>query len=205
MKFNVKYIIVGGIILIVTLLVSKVFMAVNLVHFNKYDFKVKPNETQMEELTKTGKSTYLVYCSSCHGQDGKGNDDKAQDHTKRMAEKSILDVINNGANNFISVYPAGMPAALINKDDAKKVAKFVAGGLKGEKPKAWEVCATCHDDSGEGISFIAPNIKTYTDDLVSTVLKNGKKGVIGTMPSFDGRLTDLQMKAVAGHIRSLGK
>jgi len=202
-----RYIVIGVIILVVTLLVSKVLMAVNLVHFNKYNVvkTSKQNLSEDQELLETGKGTYLVYCSSCHGKDGKGNNDKAQDHTKRMAKKSILDVIENGANNFTSIYPAGMPANLVGKKDAKDIATYVANGLKGEKPKAWATCTSCHGENGEGIAYIAPNIKTYSDEFIATVLNNGKKGVIGTMPSFKGRLTELQMKAVAAHIRSLGE
>ena len=202
-----RYIVTGVAILVVTLLVSKVLMALNLVHFNKYNV-VKSSDKNIsvdDELLQTGKGTYLVYCSSCHGKDGKGNNDKAQDHTKRMAKKSILDVIENGSNNFISIYPSGMPANLVGKEDAKKIATYVANGLQGKKPQAWETCASCHDETGEGIAYIAPNIKTYSDELVATVLNNGKKGIIGTMPSFKGRLTELQMKAVAAHIRQLGK
>ncbi len=201
-----KYFVIGAVSLIITLLVSKVLMALNLVHFNNFTV-IEPKEYSAKEkqIEQTGKSMYLVYCSSCHGYNGKGNNGKAQDHTKRIAEKSVLDVIQNGSNNFKSIYPAGMPANLINDKDAKKVAKYVASGLKGDKPKAWDKCATCHDDSGEGIAYIAPNIKTYTNDLVVTVLKNGKKGVIGTMPSFEGRLSDVQIKAIAAYIRSMNK
>lgn len=199
-----KYIIVGAVSLIVTLLVSKVLLALNLVHFNNFTVIEPKNYSAKEkQLEQTGKSMYLVYCSSCHGYNGKGNDGKAQDHTKRIAEKSVLDVIQNGSNNFTSIYPSGMPANLVNNKDAKELAKYVASGLKSDKPKAWAKCATCHDDSGEGIAFIAPNIKTYTDDLVATVLKNGKKGVLGTMPSFEGRLSDVQIKAIAAYIRSI--
>ncbi len=77
-----RYIIIGAITLVVTLLVSKVFLALNLVHFNKYNTslaKSHGDNQQMGELVKTGKSLYLVYCSSCHGKDGKGNKNKAQD------------------------------------------------------------------------------------------------------------------------------
>ena len=53
--------------------------------------------------------------------------------------------------------------------------------------------------------YVAPNLKTYSDDLVKTVLTNGKKSSIGTMPSFKGRLSDTQIKAVAAYLRSLGE
>ncbi|MDY0327791.1 MAG: c-type cytochrome [Arcobacteraceae bacterium] len=201
-----RYIIVGGIVLVVTLLVSKLFLALNLVHFNKYPIASKIEEdNSSKQLLTTGKSIYLVYCSSCHGKDGKGNNDKAQDHTQRMAVKSIIDIINNGSNNFKSIYSQGMPAGLVTQTEAKEVAQYVANSLKGDKPKAWEKCATCHNEDGKGIPFIAPNITTYSDELVSTVLKNGKKGVIGTMPSFEGRFSEVQIQAVANYIRSLEK
>jgi len=202
-----KYIIVG-VMLIMTLLVSKIFVALDLLHFNKYTTRLESNQqnNKLNQLEKTGKSLYLVYCSSCHGYDGKGNKEKAQDHTHRMSKKSIIDVINNGANNFKSLYPSGMPSGLINQDEAEKVATFMVNGFKGPKPKSWIICASCHDNTGEGIPLIAPNIKTYSDELVETVLKNGKQGVIGVMPSdFKHRLSKNQMKAIATYIRSLGK
>ncbi|MFA7092722.1 MAG: c-type cytochrome [Arcobacteraceae bacterium] len=198
-----KYIIIIGITLIVTLLVSKLLMAVELVHFNKFGKEASSNLTKTEQLINIGKSTYLVHCTSCHGKDGKGNKEKAHNHTKRIAKKSVLDVINNGSNNLKSIYPSGMPAGLLKEDEAKEVAKYVANDLNGKKPKGWKTCSTCHDDSGEGINLIAPNIKNYSDDLVMTVLTNGKKGVIGTMPNFKDSLSIRQMKALAAYIRSI--
>lgn len=198
-----KYTIVGIITLVGTLLMSKLFIALNIVNFDETPI-AHENTLSDTELAKIGKPIYQVYCSSCHGVDGKGNNGKAQDHTKRIAEKSVVHAIENGSNNFQSIYLSGMPTGLVNIKDAKEVAKYVAGGMKGIQPKAWAVCATCHDTNGEGIPFIAPNIKTYSDELVMTVLTNGKKGAIGRMPSFKGRFSDYQMKALAAHIRSLG-
>lgn len=205
-----KYLIIGVVTLMLSLLIYRVLMAVGIEHFNMYDTKyvsstTKSDETHAEQLQEIGKSMYLVYCSSCHGANGKGNNGKAHNHTKRIAKKSVLDVIKNGSNNFKSIYPSGMPAGLIKGDDIEKVATFVANGMVGDKPKAWSICASCHDESGNGIPFVAPNIHSYSDELVSTVLKNGKKGVIGTMPFFGDRLSDIQMKALANHIRSIAE
>jgi mono/diheme cytochrome c family protein len=41
-------------------------------------------------------------------------------------------------------------------------------------------------------------------DLVLAVLKDGKKGLLGHMPSFNERLNETQEKALASYIRSLG-
>ena len=53
--------------------------------------------------------------------------------------------------------------------------------------------------------YVAPNIREFDDALVLAVLKEGKKGNIGTMPSFAGRLNETQEKALAAYLRSLGE
>jgi cytochrome c oxidase cbb3-type subunit III len=197
--------IIGLVMFMVLLLGYRVLSAINSDDYNIYDKKISlsTEETPQEELQETGKSIYYVYCSSCHGMNGKGNNGKAQNHTERIAKKTIVDVIIHGSNNFKSVYPSGMPAGLLNEKEAKKVATYIVNKMQGEKPTSWEVCASCHDESGKGISLVAPNLYEYSDELVATVLTNGKKGVIGTMPNFSGRLSKMQMKALASHIRSL--
>ena len=129
----------------------------------------------------------------------------AQDLTKRISKDSVLEVINNGANNFKSVYPGGMPAGMASGTDADAIATYVAGGLKGTKPAAWANCSSCHGENGEGMAYVAPNIKTYSDDIIATVLLDGKKSSIGEMPSFKGRLSETQVKAVATYLRSIGE
>lgn len=204
-----KYLIVGIFTLFVAILVSRVFIALDLVNKNTFTNKlvteVKVEESKEVKLSKIGKKIYFVLCSSCHGMDGKGNNDKAQNHTKRISKKSVLDIINNGSNNFINIYPSGMPAGLVDRENAEELALYISHGMTGKKPKSWKICASCHNENGEGIAFIAPNIKVYSNELVATVLKNGKKGVIGTMPNFGDRLSEIQMKALATYIRSIAK
>lgn len=158
-----------------------------------------------DDLVGMGQSVFLVQCAPCHGVDGEGINGKAQNLTKRISKESVLHVINNGANNFTSKYPGGMPAGMASGADAEEIATYVAGGMKGAAPAAWAACSSCHGENGEGMPFVAPNIKTYSDDLMLTVLKDGKKGIIGAMPSFEGRLTETQEKAVAAYIRSIGE
>jgi cytochrome c oxidase cbb3-type subunit 3 len=174
---------------------------------NEYQAKFEETHKNIdsEGLKEMGGSVFLVQCAPCHGVDAEGIDGKAQDLTKRIAKDSVLETIKNGANNFKSVYPGGMPAGMASGADAEALAAYVAGGLKGEKPAAWSACSSCHGENGEGMAYVAPNLKTYSDDLIKTVLDNGKKSSIGTMPSFKGRLSDTQMKAVATYLRSLGE
>jgi len=166
-------------------------------------FESKWANISESDLVNMGQSVFLVQCAPCHGVDGTGIDGKAQDLTKRMAKEQVLHVINNGANNLKSAFPGGMPAGMAAGADADAVASYVAGGLKGEAPAAWAICAGCHGQNGEGMPYVGPNIKDYSDDLVHTVLNDGKKGSIGIMPSFKGMLSETQMKAAAHYIRSI--
>jgi cytochrome c oxidase cbb3-type subunit 3 len=168
-------------------------------------FESKWSNISQNDLVNMGQSVFLVQCAPCHGVDGSGIDGKAQDLTKRMAKDQILHLIKNGSNNLKSVYPGGMPAGMAMGADADAVAAYVAGGMKGTAPAAWAICAGCHGQDGKGVAMVGPDIKTYSDSLVTTVLKDGKKGSIGTMPSFTGMLTDTQMNAVANYIRSIGE
>lgn len=173
-----------------------------LEHQAKFEAKFK--DIDQNGLRAMGQSVFLVQCAPCHGVDAEGINGKAHDLTKRMAKEQILDVINNGANNFKSAYPGGMPAGMAFGEGAEKVAEYVANGMKGEAPAEYAACAGCHGADGNGMAYVAPNIKSYSDDLMKSVLHDGKKGIIGVMPNFQGRLSETQVKAVAEYIRSIG-
>ena len=157
------------------------------------------------DLVNMGESVFLVQCAPCHGVDAEGIDGKAQDLTKRISKSSVLETIKNGANNFKTDFPGSMPGGMASGADADELATYVAGGLKGAQPASWAVCAGCHGDNGEGMAYVGPNLKSYDDAMIASVLKDGKKSSIGTMPSFKGRLTDTQVKAVANYLRSIGE
>ena len=174
---------------------------------NEYNAKfeqkwVNPNEDTLKAM---GQSVFLVQCAPCHGVDAEGINGKAQDLTKRISKEQVEYVIRNGANNLTEAYPGGMPPMMLSEDaDIKEVSAYVANGFKGEQPAAYATCATCHGDNGEGMPMVGPNIKSYDDSIVIAVLKQGKKGLLGHMPSFNERLNETQEKALASYIRSLG-
>ncbi len=175
---------------------------------NEYNarFESKWENPTNDTLVAMGESTYLVQCAPCHGVDAEGINGKAHDLTKRFSKEQVVHVIKNGANSLKTAYPAGMPPMMLTEEkDINEVAEYIAGGFKGEQPAMYAVCAGCHGADGAGMAFVAPNIKTYDDALVSAVLTNGKKGNIGMMPSFKGRLNETQEKALAAYIRSLGE
>ncbi len=153
-------------------------------------------------LLEMGESIYLVQCAPCHGNTGDGLSGKAQDFTGRMTKEQVLYVINNGSNQL--GYPMGMmPPGMAAGKDAEDIATYVAGGMQGEKPASFAACASCHGEDGKGMNGMAPNLAQYDDTLMTLVLEKGKKGVIGTMPSFKDRLTPVQQKAMTVYIQSL--
>ena len=169
-------------------------------------FEKKWENPSEETLKAMGQSTFLVQCAPCHGVDAEGIDGKAQNLTKRISKEQVVHVIKNGSNGLATAYPAGMPPMMLTEDaDIEAVAAYVAGGFKGEQPAMYAVCAGCHGVDGNGIEYVAPNIRAYDDALVTAVLKDGKKSNIGIMPSFDGRLNETQQKALGAYLRSLGE
>jgi len=173
------------------------------VQAHKEKFEKEHANLNKEQLTEMGESVFSVNCAPCHGFVGDGQDGLAADITHRLDAKSVEYVINNGSAQL--GYPGGMPAGMAFGDDVKVIAEYVAGGMKGKQPASFATCAGCHGPDGKGIEYVGPNINVMTASLVTYVLEHGKKGAIGTMPSFKGRLTNTQIKAVATFVETLGK
>ena len=177
----------------------------------EWNKEVKAYNTKFEELHKNadastlkemGESIFLVQCAPCHGTTGDGLSGKAQDFTSRMSEAQVLATIEKGSNQL--GYPMGaMPPMMATGQDAKDIAKYIAGGMKSEKPAAFAACASCHGADGKGMAGMAPNLTAYDDTLVGNVAKNGKKGALGTMPAFHDRMTPVQVKALSAYIQTL--
>ncbi|MBN2895988.1 MAG: c-type cytochrome [Campylobacterales bacterium] len=176
-------------------------------------FADKHANLDAQTLVKMGESVFIVQCSQCHGLAADGIDGKAANLNKRIEEKSVRHAIVNGANNL--GYAAPMPdrnglfnmntGALITDAEIATVSKYVANGMKGAGEDVFQgTCAACHGSDGKGMEFVAPSIADFNPELVATVLKHGKKGVIGAMPAFD-LLNEQQIKAVGAYVTSLSK
>jgi len=70
-------------------------------------------------------------------------------------------------------------------------------------------CSTCHGAEGKGLQsagtrdFTDPSIRaTLTEQAVVSAVKSGKSGT--TMPSFAGKLSDAEIRAVSLFVQSLG-
>ncbi len=158
-----------------------------------------PSESVLKEM---GESIFLVKCAPCHGTTGDGLSGKAHDFTTRISKDQVLDVIANGSNQL--AYPMGaMPGGMASGDDANIIATWIASGMKGEKPVAYAACTSCHGEDGKGMAGMAPNIAEYDDTIIIKTLEHGKKGALGTMPSFKTMLTPVQAKSLSAYIKTL--
>jgi cytochrome c oxidase cbb3-type subunit III len=169
-----------------------------------YDAKFEAAHANADAATLTamGESVFLVQCAPCHGETGDGNSGKAQDFNSRISKDQILAVIKNGSNQ-LGYAMGAMPPMLAQGADADTIATYIAGGMKGTAPAAYATCAACHGADGKGNNGTAPNLAGYDNILISNVLEHGKKGAIGTMPSFKTRLTPVQEKAVSAYIQTI--
>ncbi|RUM46197.1 MAG: cytochrome C oxidase Cbb3 [Hydrogenimonas sp.] len=168
-------------------------------------FESKWADADDQTLQEMGEGIFLVQCAPCHGIAGDGMGGKAADLTVWGSAAGVLATIQNGSKGL--GYPMGeMPAGMLSGDAAKKVAEYVANGMKGEMPAEFGVCAGCHGMDGKGMGGMAPDLTKYgSPAFVADVLERGKKGYIGKMVSFKGRLTPIQEKAVGAYILSLSR
>jgi mono/diheme cytochrome c family protein len=177
------------------------------------------NATRGKELFKGE-----AQCGSCHvladaGTPGKvgPNLDQAfagareEGFKKSTIAAVVLDQI------YYPTAGSGMPAKLVEGEDAESVATYVADVAgdpnaikaaaakkptgKGGKPDGKAIfasagCATCHTLSAAGATgTVGPNLdeaKPSVDRVIERVTQ-GK----GVMPSFKGQLTDAEIRAVA--------
>lgn len=184
----------------------------------EHDAKFEAQYANMDDATlkEMGQSVFIVQCAPCHGLQADGIDGKAANLNKRLDEQSVKHVVQNGSNNQLLGMEMPMPdrnglmnantGALITDAEIDKVAKYVAGGMKGtEGADVFAgTCASCHAADGKGTDMVAPNIAEYNPTLVANVMKHGKKGAIGQMPAFNN-LTPAQVKALGAYITSLSK
>jgi cytochrome c oxidase cbb3-type subunit 3 len=171
--------------------------------YNK-EFESKHQNANVATLKQMGKSLFFVQCAPCHGNEGDGLSGKAQDFASRMTKAQVLDVINHGSDNQLGY--GIMPAGMASGQDAEDIAKYVANGLKGEAPTAYATCISCHgaDSKGQWSEYMkAPTLVGYSNRLMTQVLQNGKKGILGTMPAFKSMITPIQEKALSAYIQTL--
>lgn len=156
-----------------------------------------------QELYDKGKLIYEQRCTYCHKKDGSGTNSFSANLQERISFESTMKVIKYGSNNFKKKYPLGMPPLVSDAKDTYILSAYISLGMPPSHPgkqlyKKYK-CAMCHGEDGSGIEDVAPNISFFNKETLKTILTNGKKGAIGTMPDFSF-LGDDGIEAVSEYI-----
>ncbi len=175
--------------------------------------------------TAGGGAVFRTYCSQCHGtgaQGGKGYPNLQDDDWLWGGDLTAIETtIRHGIrydgdeNTRFSQMPAF--GEILEDADIEKLAEFVLK-VSGQEHDATmaaagatlfaDNCAACHGDNAQGDREQgAPNL---TDALwlfggdketITDTITNSRFGV---MPSWQGRITDAQIKQVAFYVHQLG-
>ncbi len=156
-----------------------------------------------QELYDRGKLIYEQRCTFCHKQDGTGTNAFSANLQERISFESTIKVIKYGSHNFKKKYPLGMPPLVSDPKDVYLIGAYISLGMPpahpGKKLYKKYKCFMCHGNDGSGIEDVAPNISFFNKETLKTILTNGKKGSIGTMPNFS-YLGDNGIEAVSEYI-----
>ena len=155
-----------------------------------------------------GRALFRQKCAFCHGRDARGRNGFAADLTQRISKARAMLNIQKGARNFVHSYPGGMPPMVPDRKRAEILADYVSKGFpaihSGTELYVKAHCARCHGKDGRGKRYRAPNIGTFDLETVAAILKNGKFGILGRMPSY-ASLAPYQVAMLYEYIASLQK
>ncbi|KAK3606793.1 hypothetical protein CHS0354_018387 [Potamilus streckersoni] len=160
-----------------------------------------------EDLTAMGESVFNTQCVICHGITGEGMNGRAANLRQFGTEEHIVYVLKNGSKGLRKLTPEMAPMyEVIEADPAKR--EEAAYNHSKATPEAGKgiydaQCAVCHGPEGNGrgpdgsIENFAADLTAYgTPAYTEEIIRNGKKGHIGTMPVFTqlNLLSDIQYK-----------
>lgn len=188
--------------------------------------KVKDDATLMQYANSAGAAVFRTNCVQCHGAGAAGNpgypnlldDDWLHGGTINAIYTTILHGVRSPTDPDTRPAPE-MPAwgATLNPEEIANVVQYVLqiSGQKADAAKATAGakvfaanCAACHGADGKGnVDMGAPNLTDaiwlYGGDQ-ATLTKTITYGRAGVMPSWNHKLSEADIRAVALYVHGLG-
>jgi TPR repeat protein len=121
------------------------------------------------KIEKSLEKAIRYYRYSCRHQSNKADacdlaDSLSQKQRSNEIKERIRSIILHGYDDPATAL-GSMPPGMASGEDAVAVAEYLAKGMRGEKPAAFAVCASCHGPDGDGMPGVGPSLK----NLSSTV------------------------------------
>ncbi|MFC1747298.1 cytochrome-c oxidase, cbb3-type subunit III [Pseudomonadota bacterium] len=171
------------------------------------------------------KAIYGDYCAACHGASGQGAEGRFptlldDDWLYGGSVSSINETIASGREGMMPGFKGEMSDA-----DIGKMADFVIGLSQGNSGDAagWAMyeeagCGMCHADNGKGdydagsanLTDAVWRFGSSREDVVKTIaygvnqMEDHPESHNAVMPSFEGRLSDNDIKLLTVRVWSLG-
>lgn len=188
--------------------------------------KVKDDPALMQYANSAGAAVFRTNCVQCHGAGAAGSpgypnlldDDWLHGGTIDAIYTTILHGVRSPTDENTRASPA-MPAwgDVLKPDEIANVVQYVLkiSGQKFDAGKAdagakvfADNCAACHGADGKGMQAMgAPNLTDaiwlYGGDQ-ATLTKTITDGRAGVMPSWTGKLSEADIRAVALYVHGLG-
>jgi cytochrome c oxidase cbb3-type subunit III len=188
--------------------------------------KVKDDPALMQYANSAGAAVFRTDCVQCHGAGAAGNpgypnlldDDWLHGGTIDAIYTTILHGVRSPTDENTRPAPA-MPAwgDVLKPEEITNVVQYVLkiSGQKADEAQAAagakvfaDNCAACHGADGKGnVDMGAPNLTDaiwlYGGDQ-ATITKTVIDGRAGVMPSWNGKLSEADIRAVALYVHGLG-
>ncbi len=177
-------------------------------------------------VLQRGRDLYAHYCSLCHGDNGQGY---VADNANALNNRTFLEtatddflraaLIHGRPGTPMSAWGA-VHAGPLGTDDVDALIAFmrtwqttpsldvhnrVITGAAANGAAVYDMhCATCHGDTGQGVSALSLNNPwfhaTASDGFIYHAIAEGRPGT--TMPAWQGTLTNTEIGDLVAHIRT---
>ena len=176
----------------------------------------------MAAVRESGRALFGDNCSVCHGREAKGSrgfPDLTRasflwgNTPEAIAETIKVGINSANPNSRVSQMPAFGRDHVLERPDMENVVAYVlslsVGNAEAGKTVFTATCAVCHGPDGKGKTDVgAPNLTTgiwtYGGDEAS-IYNDVWGGLQGQMPTWEGRLSPIDLKILALYIADLGK